>query len=472
MNSDRNVFYRLIIRPVVVTRLAVAAICLGAPAGGAPGANLDLGVRDYSSERGYRLLIERPYLPPLLDQELFDQLWQTWEEPRRSQAEAADSATRRQMTLSRYGLTEAPGRAGGPPLQFAVDPVSHAWSVNCLLCHGGKVLGQTLPGLANSHVAMQTLYDEVTEAKRRLGRPVPEIPEKLRVPLGGSNGTTNAIIFGVLLGSQRDGMLNYRPQNSVPVLIHNDHDAPSWWYLRKKTHLYADGHSPKDHRAIMAFMLDPANGPAEFQAAEDDYREILAWIDSLEAPRWPWALDQALADSGREVFSHRCAECHGEYGATASYPNRIVPIDEVGTDRARLDSIAPIMRYAVQFTWLGSFGKKKTIVDPGGYVAPPLDGIWASAPYLHNGSVPTLVDLFYPERRPLVWRRSEDGYDQANVGLEVERLNQIPAAATDPRERRTYFDAGQFGKTNVGHPFPAQLDEAEKRAVLEYLKTL
>jgi hypothetical protein len=387
-------------------------------------------------------------------------------------AENASSDQRRAMTLSRYGLTEAPGREGGVPMQFAASSASSGWSVNCLFCHGGKLLGKPIPGLPNSHIAMQTFYDEVTQTKHLLGKEVAEVPEKLRVPLGGSNGTTNAIVFGVLLGSQRDMFLNYQPNQPVPKLIHNDHDAPAWWYIKKKTHLYSDGHSPKEHRALMAFMMDPANGPQQFRDAEADYRIILAWLESLEPPRWPWPIDQALADRGREVFNNRCSECHGQYGDNASYPNRIVPIEEVGTDRARLDSISPAMRFGAQLTWFGYFGKKRMVVNPGGYVAPPLDGIWASAPYLHNGSVPTLRDLFYPQRRPIVWQRSEDGYDQHNIGIEVTRYDELPPGVTDPRAKRAYFDTRLFAKSNAGHLFPAELDEDEKQAVLEYLKTL
>ncbi|MBX3411448.1 MAG: cytochrome c [Pirellulales bacterium] len=440
--------------------------------GVASGANLNLGVRDYSQEPGYRLLIERHYIPPLMDQEVFDNLWRVWEEPLRAKAESASAEQRRQMALRRYGLTEAPGRPGGVPMQFAASHETAGWAVNCLFCHGGKVAGQVIPGLPNSHIAMQTLYDEVAQTKHLLGQQVPTLPKQLDVPLGDSNGTTNAIVFGVLLGSLRDRDLNYRPNQMVPKLLHNDHDAPAWWYVHKKTHLYSDGHSPKDHRALMAFMMDPANGRDAFDKAEDDYRVILAWMESLETPRWPWSIDATLAAEGETIFNNRCAECHGTYGKDSEYPNQIIPIDVVGTDRTRLDSILPIMRFGAQMTWFGNYGKKKMIVDPGGYLAPPLDGVWASAPYLHNGSVPTLRHLFYPEERPVVWQRSEDGYDQEKIGLEVTAYDDIPTDVTNPRARRTYFDSRIVGKSNAGHIFPAELEEAEKQAVLEYLKTL
>jgi hypothetical protein len=105
-------------------------------------------------------------------------------------------------------------------------------------------------------------------------------------------------------------------------------------------------------------------------------------------------------------------------------------------------------------------------------VAPPLYGVWASAPYLHNGSVPTLWHLFHSDRRPVVWTRTEDGYDQQRVGLEFTEVSELPADADTPAERRHYFDSRIPGKSAAGHEFPEELSEDEKTAVMEYLKTL
>jgi cytochrome c peroxidase len=151
-----------------------------------------------------------------------------------------------------------------------------------------------------------------------------------------------------------------------------------------------------------------------------------------------------------------------------------VPLDVVCTDPVRLHALSPAGRKRYEATWFCDFGRETVVADPQGYLAPPLDGVWASAPYLHNGSVPTLEDLFHSDARPTVWRRtSTDGYDQRRVGLEVERLEELPVEVrNDPRERRRYFDTRLHGKSAAGHTFPDVLDAAEKQAVLEYLKTL
>jgi hypothetical protein len=152
----------------------------------------------------------------------------------------------------------------------------------------------------------------------------------------------------------------------------------------------------------------------------------------------------------------------------------MVPIETIGTDRARYDALSAAHRRGYGESWFGHFGKQKTIESPAGYVAPPLDGIWASAPYFHNGSVPTLWHVLHVSQRPAIWRRTSiAGYDEQRVGLVVETLDKLPdAAANDQRLRREYFQTKAFGKSAAGHEFVEELSEEEKTAVLEYLKTL
>jgi mono/diheme cytochrome c family protein len=421
---------------------------------------------------GYRHLLESSYVPGEMDQEVFDNLWQSWEEPLKSTAAAASPAERRQMTLSRYGLMDAPGREGGVPLQYT-DDGSGKWASNCFLCHGGKVAGKVIPGLPNTHIALATLSEETLKTKRLLGRKISFVEQGVStIPLGGSIGTTNAIIFGVLLGNYRDKDLNVDLTKPLPKMVHNDHDAPPWWHYKRKDYLYADGFAGKGHRALMQFMMTPANGPQVFHDSEEDFKQIQDFIASIQPPKYPYAIDDKLADQGETVFNRTCSECHGTYGENADWPGLIIPVDVVGTDRARLDSLTPDMRASYEEGWFSNYGEKKAVKDPGGYIAQPLDGIWASAPYLHNGSVPTLYHLFYPNERPIVWQRTEDGYDQEKIGLEVTAYDELPEGVTTDVQKRTYFDTRNFAKSAEGHLFPDQLNDDEKKAVLEYLKTL
>jgi mono/diheme cytochrome c family protein len=236
--------------------------------------------------------------------------------------------------------------------------------------------------------------------------------------------------------------------------------------------IYIDGFAAKGHRGLMQFMLVPQNGPENFRAWDPEFKDVYAYISSIEAPTYPYAIDKPLAERGRIAFNRVCADCHGTYGTGGSYPERLVPIDEVGTDRVRLDALTPAHRQAYGESWFTDFGKLPNVADPGGYVAPPLDGIWASAPYFHNGSVPTLWHVLHPDHRPTVWTHRGEGYDPLRVGPEIKVFDELPPEVTAGWHRREYFDTRAFGKSSAGHLFPNQLSDDEKRAVLEYLKTL
>ncbi len=424
-----------------------------------------------AEQRGYWFLTQKAYLPPDFSQEIFDNVWKKWPEPLRSQAEKANPEERRKLAFSRYGLTPRP-EDPTKPLQYIVDAAGN-WTMNCFACHGGKIEGQAWPGLPNSHYALATLTEETRSLKLDQGKPLGRMDfGSIFVPLGATNGTTNAVNFGVALMAFRDKDLNYHDDRLPPRMVHHDLDAPAWWHFARKKQLYIDGFAEKGHRGLMQFMMVRSNGPEKFKQWEADYRDVYAYMSSLQPPKYPHAVNQEVAARGEAAFRRVCAECHGTYGKDASYPELLVGIEDVKTDRVRLDALSPKHRDSYGQSWFADHGAKNNINDPGGYVAPPLDGIWASAPYLHNGSVPTLWHMLRPKQRPVVWRRTEDGYDQQRMGLEVKTFEKLPKDISSEWEKRTLFDTRAFGKSAAGHNFPEQLSEEEARAVLEYLKTL
>lgn len=428
-------------------------------------------VSETPAERGYRLLTSKAYLPPDFSQETFESLWTAWPEPLRSEAERATPEERRRMAYTRYGLVEAPGRDGDPALGYVPDDQGN-WVLNCLACHGGKVAGKAIAGVGNSHFAFQTLLQDAVKLRRERGEPLNDAESgRIGFPLSRSNGTTNAQTFSIALVGLRDDEMNFQPRRALPPLVHHDLDAPPLWNAKRKKRLYIDGFVEKSPRTIMQFVLAPTNDAATLKSWEPEFADILAWIESLEAPKWPWSVDSSLAAAGKTIFNQHCADCHGSYGPGGSYPEKMVPIDVVGTDPLRLTGMSAEHRSFFSRGWMGEHGKRKAIENPEGYVAPPLDGIWASAPYFHNGSVPTLWHVLHSEQRPAVWLRTEDGYDQAKVGLEVTAVDKVDRKL-DASERRRYFDTNIAGKSAAGHTFPDELNEDEKRAVLEYLKTL
>ena len=451
--------------PLGLALFVLATLAVGRARGG------DAVPPTTDAEAGRRHILETPYVPPALDQEVADNLWRVWTEPLRSQAEALDAEARRALVFRHYGLDPRPDDASGRPLQMVVTPEG-AWHMSCFTCHGGHVAGQVLPGLPNAHLALQSLVDDVAKTKRLLGRKL--APGDLAasfLPFGETVGTTNAVVFSISLLRLRDVDLNVVPPKGIPRLPHHDLDAPPWWHLKRRKHLYIDGFAKPNHRALMQFLLVPQNGRDAVLAAEDDFRDIEAYVRSIEAPRWPFAVDAAKAARGRIVFEAACADCHGTYGEGGSYPEKLVPIDVIGTDRVRLDALTVDDRTTYSTSWLTEYDPSGVRTDPGGYVAPPLDGIWASAPYFHNGSAPTLWHVLHPEQRPAAWRRDPVLYDEQRVGLRVEEA-AAPPATQSPDERRRWFDTTKRGKSAAGHDFPAALDETQRSDLLEYLKTL
>lgn len=433
-------------------------------------------------QTGYDLLVNKPFLPPDFDEAIFDQVWQVWPQPLRQIAQSATAAERRKLAFERYGLNSRPEtppeKLPGDPLQYVVTEHAgggRSWTMNCLSCHGGTVYGQTYPGAPNNRFGLQTMTEELRATKLKLAKPLSRMDfGSLVIPLGSTHGTTNAVVFGIGLMSRRDTELNLIDE--IPsVLTHHDMDAPPWWHFSKRPEIYIDGFAKRGHRGLMQFTLVPENGPKFYREHEGDFKHIHAYLMSLQSPRYPLPIDKTLAESGHKIFNRTCASCHGTYRDDSHYPSVRVPLADIGTDPVRLNAL-PVegrQKYADSWFAVDADGKRQqTTVDPDGYVAPPLDGVWASAPYFHNGSVPTLWDVLNPNSRPKIWRRVADDLDESKVGLRVESVDRIPLTQTDIAVRRQYFDTTRFGKSNQGHDYPSVLGDEEKRAVLEYLKTL
>ena len=192
---------------------------------------------------------------------------------------------------------------------------------------------------------------------------------------------------------------------------------------------------------------------------------VQSWLDGLEPPAYPFSIDAALAAKGAEIFEARCDRCHGENGARTF---EVIALDDIGTDSNRIDVVTE--EAVAELNSLSGAGWhfeefKKT----NGYVTNLLDGIWLRAPYLHNGSVPTLRDLLSPpESRPKEFYRGNDVYDQKNVGF-------VSTVASEGSIEYSLYDTTRQGNGNGGHFGPeygTDLSDDEIDALLEYMKTL
>jgi hypothetical protein len=204
------------------------------------------------------------------------------------------------------------------------------------------------------------------------------------------------------------------------------------------------------------------------------FPDVRAFILSLQPPAWPFAVDTALAATGKDVFEGTCARCHGTYGEGGTYPNLIVSLDEVGTDPVLASGTAQFAGDYVRWFNRSFFGELSFLSPAPGYVAPPLDGVWATAPFLHNGSVPTIAALLDSSLRTPYFKRS---YDTSSYREELMGWPSTPVAAgqdsePDYDEKVKIYDTSQLGYSNAGHTFGDALTAEQRRAVMECLKTL
>jgi mono/diheme cytochrome c family protein len=206
---------------------------------------------------------------------------------------------------------------------------------------------------------------------------------------------------------------------------------------------------------------------AAAREAVNNFKHVVAWLEQLEPPQYPGDIEQNLAQKGQLLFEEHCSGCHGTYGAEETYPNKVIALNVIQTDPyyATYAVQAPIVDWYNQ-SWFATSYPPSHFEPEAGYIAPPLDGVWATAPYLHNGSVPTLELLLNSKKRPTYWQRSGDSrdYNYEQVGWNFKTKNNASGKWT--------YDTTIPGYSNSGHYFGDKLKNDERKAVIEYLKTL
>jgi mono/diheme cytochrome c family protein len=190
------------------------------------------------------------------------------------------------------------------------------------------------------------------------------------------------------------------------------------------------------------------------------------WLLDVPPPAYPFAIDPELVAQGKKLYDNACASCHAFGGAKTG---TVEPLESIGTDPGRLNSYTTQLaanQYALfaDITYKGEDQRFTHFRKTNGYSNLPLDGVWLRAPYLHNGSVPTLWDLLHkPSDRPKLFYRGNPLYDPEKVGF----------VADVPSEKgKQYFpyDTSKPSNGNGGHLYGTDLDSADKKALIEYLK--
>ena len=286
--------------------------------------------------------------------------------------------------------------------------------------------------------------------------------------------------------------------------------------------VFATFHPRKDNWRILGVDYSSDNS-ANF----DGLTKLEKLVRKLGPPRWPWPVDEAMAAAGKAIYERPatqggCTECHGITKGAVRFPDHqtwATPVQNVGTDTREFELLgrtarsgalegaripfvtSPLKPTDTAFNILATsvlgsviqhylpfaattqtsppatFKLPPQLSDlPGAFRAPApavaayearvLEGIWAAAPYLHNGSIPTLAELLKPAAERVAAFKVGPSYDLVNVGIATEQTSFDQVLTT------TDCSDLSSGNSRCGHEFGTSLPQAEKQALLEYLKTL
>ncbi|ADE14494.1 conserved hypothetical protein [Nitrosococcus halophilus Nc 4] len=253
-------------------------------------------------------------------------------------------------------------------------------------------------------------------------------------------------------------------------------DYPSIWDQRPREGMYLhwDGNNPSVKERNKSAALGAGVTPVTIDL--ERLGRIEDWLWDFKPPAYPKEIDQPKAAEGKQLYVQYCAECHGmKEGDQYLFDTdrfarlgRVESIEEIGTDPGRLNSYTEVLSVNQNTLYVGYPWRFNHFRKTNGYANMPLDGIWLRAPYLHNGSVPTLRDLLEPaENRPKVFYRGYNVYDWEKVGF----VSEVAEEGGRPFFK---FDTQVEGNSNAGHEgeaYGTYLSGAQKEAIVEYMKT-
>jgi hypothetical protein len=384
--------------------------------------------------------------------------------------------------------------------------VEHA-NINCFTCHAGVVHGQVVAGLTNNHVNQSDPKQIRTRGDNFGPYAVWHMGTQLLDPA----------TKGLELASETTDLERLFESAQLPPV-----DAMPWWLMKykKKDYWYADA-APSDAGSFSINFTTPHEDMNAHHAEHvKSVAKALAFARETQSPPFPGKLDAELVKDGADLFHGRvppqdvaafraCKTCHGNYAKKPTQADLSQPgswtvdydfshvLRNVKTDPSYNEILRKFKPIADHINKLEAFYVAQrapaeiiphaTVPETEGYVAPPLVGVWASAPYFHNGSVPTIEAVLNSPMRPEIWARDHRdpfAYDLDRVGMAYESVSRdefeesAVRAAGKPFVSHVAIDHGAmydtkvYGHGNMGHPFGDRLTSRERRAIMEFLKSL
>ena len=225
-------------------------------------------------------------------------------------------------------------------------------------------------------------------------------------------------------------------------------------------HLHWDGNNDVVEERNISAAIGAGAEPASLDVPE--MMRIRDWIMTLLPPAFPAErIEAARARRGEATWRAHCADCHAFDGKRVG---QVTPVGDVGTDPEREKSFTQALADKQNTLGEGYPWRLSHFRKTGGYANAPLDGVWLRSPYLHNGSVPTLRALLFPDERPAQFYRAYDVFDYASVGY--------VSSGPDAEKLGWKYDTSVRGNSNRGHLYGTELPAEDKLDLIEYLKTL
>ncbi|MFP6582912.1 MAG: hypothetical protein VCD00_10205 [Candidatus Hydrogenedentota bacterium] len=415
---------------------------------------------------------------------------------------------------------------------------------NCFGCHAGVVDGKVVAGLGNNNVMQRPPRPEGTEGPnmmamaaalktpaekkvmmalmatgRGVSSPIAEVTNR-----GDNYGPFAVWAHGAQLEDPANkGLVVSRDKTELTDLIEVTKIPPvdpmPWWLMKYKTrdYWYGDGAPTDAAHFSFNFTGSQANANDMHESHVASTAKALAFARETQSPVFPKSLDARLVQRGADLFHGRiepsdatafkaCFECHGTY--TKKLPDadftkpgswnvayegeELKKVRTDGTYNEVVQALRPISEHINKMKDYYLAQEKPELapvfdhLEGKGYVPPPLVGVWATAPYFHNGSVPTVEAVLNSKLRPEIWSREQSPYeyDLESIGLEFTPMSRMEFdASAEKAAKATYksrasldqmfiYDTEGFGRGNMGHTFGDTLTNDERAAIMEFLKSL